>query len=36
VFAGIVIIAAVVMAANGLLRFLQARLAPWHSGQVHG
>ena len=36
VFAGIVIIAAVVMAANGLLRLLQARLAPWHSGQVHG
>ena len=36
VFAGIAIIAAVVMAANGLLRFLQARLAPWHSGQVHG
>ncbi|TWF81432.1 NitT/TauT family transport system permease protein [Pseudonocardia hierapolitana] len=36
VFAGIVVIAAVVMTANGLLRFLQARLAPWHSGQVHG
>lgn len=36
VFAGIVIIAAVVMAANGLLRLLQARLAPWHSGRVHG
>jgi NitT/TauT family transport system permease protein len=36
VFAGIVIIAAVVIAANGLLRLLQARLAPWHSGQVHG
>lgn len=36
VFAGIVIIAAVVMAANGLLRLLQTRLAPWHSGQVHG
>jgi NitT/TauT family transport system permease protein len=36
VFAGIVIIAAVVMAANGLLRFVQARLAPWHSGRVHG
>jgi NitT/TauT family transport system permease protein len=36
VFAGIVIIASVVMAANGLLRFLQARLAPWHGGRVHG
>jgi NitT/TauT family transport system permease protein len=36
VFAGIVIIAAVVMAANGLLRVLQARLAPWHDGRVHG
>lgn len=36
VFAGIVIIAVVVIAANGLLRLLQARLAPWHSGQVHG
>jgi NitT/TauT family transport system permease protein len=36
VFAGIVIIAAVVMAANGLLRFLQTRLAPWHGGRVHG
>jgi len=36
VFAGIVIIAAVVMAANGLLRLLQARLAPWHGGRIHG
>jgi NitT/TauT family transport system permease protein len=36
VFAGIVIIAVVVISANGLLRLLQARLAPWHSGQVHG
>jgi NitT/TauT family transport system permease protein len=36
VFAGIVIIAAVVMAANGLLRLVQARLAPWHGGRVHG
>jgi NitT/TauT family transport system permease protein len=36
VFAGIVIIAAVVLAANGLLRLVQARLAPWHSGRVHG
>jgi NitT/TauT family transport system permease protein len=36
VFAGIVIIAAVVMTANGLLRLLQSRLAPWHSGRIHG
>jgi NitT/TauT family transport system permease protein len=36
VFAGIVIIAAIVMAANGLLRLVQARLAPWHAGRVHG
>jgi NitT/TauT family transport system permease protein len=36
VFAGIVIIAIVVICANGLLRVLQARLAPWHGGQVHG
>jgi NitT/TauT family transport system permease protein len=36
VFAGIVLIAAVVMAANGLLRLVQARLAPWHNGRVHG
>jgi len=36
VFAGIVIIAAVVMTANGLLRVLQNRLTPWHSGKVHG
>ena len=36
VFAGIVIIAAVVMTANGLLRVLQTRLAPWHGGRVHG
>jgi len=36
VFAGIVIIAAVVMTANGLLRVLQSRLLPWHSGRIHG
>ena len=36
VFAGIVIIAVVVMAANGLLRALQTGLAPWHDGRVHG
>jgi len=36
VFAGIVIIAAVVITANTLLRLLQNRLTPWHSGRVHG
>jgi sulfonate transport system permease protein len=36
VFAGIVIIAAVVIAANGLLRLVQGRLVPWHGGRVHG
>jgi NitT/TauT family transport system permease protein len=36
VFAGIVVIAAVVMTANGLLRLLESRLLPWHDGQVHG
>lgn len=36
VFAGIVLIAAVVMTANGLLRLFQSRLAPWHSGRIHG
>jgi sulfonate transport system permease protein len=36
VFAGIVIIAVVVTAINGLLRLAQARLAPWHRDGVHG
>ncbi|OLF11316.1 ABC transporter permease [Actinophytocola xanthii] len=36
VFAGIVVIAAVVMVANGLLRALESRLLPWHGGRVHG
>lgn len=36
VFAGILIIALVVMTANGLLRILQTKLIPWHSGEVHG
>lgn len=36
VFAGIVVIAAVVMAANGLLRLLESRLLPWHGGRIHG
>jgi NitT/TauT family transport system permease protein len=36
VFAGILIIAAVVMAANGLLRLCETRLMPWQTGRVHG
>lgn len=36
VFAGILIIAIVVMTANALLRVLQSRLTPWHTGEVHG
>ena len=36
VFAGIMIIAIVVMTANGLLRILQSKLTPWHTGDVHG
>lgn len=35
VFAGIVVIAAVVMAANGLLRLVESRLLPWHGGRIH-
>jgi NitT/TauT family transport system permease protein len=36
VFAGIVIIAVVVMTANGLLRLVQVRLLPWQTERVHG
>jgi NitT/TauT family transport system permease protein len=36
VFAGIVVIAVVVMSANGLLRLVQSRLLPWHEGRIHG
>jgi NitT/TauT family transport system permease protein len=36
VFAGIVVIAAVVMTANGLLRLAESRLLPWHGGRIHG
>jgi NitT/TauT family transport system permease protein len=36
VFAGILIIAAVVMIANGLLRLFETRLMPWQTGRVHG
>jgi NitT/TauT family transport system permease protein len=36
VFAGIAIIAVVVMTANGLLRVVESRLLPWHGGRIHG
>lgn len=36
VFAGILIIAAVVMTANGLLRLFETRLMPWQITRVHG
>jgi NitT/TauT family transport system permease protein len=36
VFAGIAIIAVVVMAANGLLRLVESRLLPWQSERIHG
>lgn len=36
VFAGITVIAVVVMSANGLLRLLESRLLPWHNGRIHG
>lgn len=36
VFAGIVVIAAVVMAANGLLRLVESRLLPWQRERIHG
>jgi NitT/TauT family transport system permease protein len=36
VFAGIVVIAAVVLVANGLLRLVESRLLPWHGGGIHG
>lgn len=36
VFAGMLIIAAVVMTANGLLRLFQTRLVPWQTTRVHG
>lgn len=35
-FAGIIIIAAVVMTMNGLLRLVENRLLPWHTKEVHG
>lgn len=35
-FAGIIIIAAVVMTMNALLRLVENRLLPWHTKEVHG
>lgn len=35
-FAGIIIIAAVVMTMNALLRTVENRLLPWHAKEVHG
>jgi NitT/TauT family transport system permease protein len=36
VFAGIVVIAAVVLIINGLLRLAESRLLPWHTERIHG
>jgi len=36
VFAGVVVIAALVMLVNAVIRFLESRLFPWASGQVAG
>jgi NitT/TauT family transport system permease protein len=35
-YAGIVVVAVLVMAVNGLVRLIEARLLPWHTGQVRG
>lgn len=35
-FAGIIIIAAVVMTMNALLRLVENKLLPWHTKEVHG
>jgi NitT/TauT family transport system permease protein len=35
-YAGIVVVAALVMAVNGLVRLIEARAMPWNTGQVHG
>lgn len=35
-FAGIIIIAAVVMTMNALLRLVENKLLPWHAKEVHG
>jgi NitT/TauT family transport system permease protein len=36
VFAGVVVIAALVMLVNGIIRLIESRLFPWASGQVAG
>ncbi len=36
VFAGVVVIAALVMLVNGIIRMVESRLFPWASGQVAG
>lgn len=36
VFAGILVIAALVMAVNGLIRLIEAKALPWSAGTVHG
>jgi NitT/TauT family transport system permease protein len=36
VFAGILVIAALVMAVNGLIRLIEAKAMPWSTGTVHG
>ncbi|MGH2428130.1 MAG: ABC transporter permease [Candidatus Limnocylindria bacterium] len=36
VFAGVVVIAALVMAVNGLTRYAESRLFPWSTAEVHG
>lgn len=35
-YAGIVVVAALVMLVNGLVRLIEARTMPWHTGQVRG
>jgi NitT/TauT family transport system permease protein len=35
-FAGIVVVAALVMIVNGVIKFLEARLLPWSTTEVHG
>jgi ABC-type nitrate/sulfonate/bicarbonate transport system permease component len=36
VFAGVVVIAALVMLVNAIIRLVESRLFPWASGQVAG
>jgi NitT/TauT family transport system permease protein len=35
-YAGIVVVAVLVMAVNAVIRLIEARLMPWHTGQVRG